>query len=146
MKKYLLILIVFVVAGCKTSSSQNADDLLTRFSKEKNAEIVTVGNFLSKLAGNYVPNLKGVESVKVLDLEECSSDVKNRFSKEVGKLKNKGYEMLVKKSDNNEESYVMVKIKDDVIHELLVITTGNEPSMVKITGKLKQSDITALTD
>ena len=143
MRAYVLIFTI-MFAGCKTSAGQNADELFSNFSKEKNAEVVTLGSFLTKMAKSFVEDGKEIESIRVLSLEECSDETKKKFEKGVSNLKKDGYETLVRSNGENEDTHVMIKTKDDIIYELLVITTGNEPKMVSIKGKLKQSDLSAL--
>jgi hypothetical protein len=78
-------------------------------------------------------------------LEDCSNDVKQRFSEEAGKLKKNGYEVLVESKDDAENVQILLKSEKDKIHELLIVTTGgDDPAMVRITGNINQSDIQTL--
>ena len=97
MKKIILAFIV--VMACQTGVAQNVDALYNYFKDEKGVESVSVSPLLMKFARLFMdeddksnPLIKGVNSVKVLDLEECSEKVKERFTKEVAKLNLNGYE------------------------------------------------------
>ena len=98
------------------------------------------------MSGKDIPGLKGTDSVQVLDLSSCSSNIKDDFAKKVKTLKDEGYETLVRSNENGENVRVLVKIKNEEIRELVVISTGNDSSLVKIKGKFKKSDIAKLTD
>lgn len=48
---------------------------------------------------------------------------------------------MVTSNQNGDHTKVLVRIKDDTIRELIVLTVGNNPALVRITGKIKPSDI-----
>jgi len=91
------------------------------------------------------PLIKGVNSVKVLDLEECPEKVKERFTKEVAKLNLYGYETWLQAKEDGENVKIIAKMKDDTVRELLVMTTGKgDCALVMIKGKIKKDDIQAI--
>jgi len=150
MKKFILVLTV--IMACQTGIAQNVDALYNYFKDEKGVESVSVSPLLMKFARLFMdeedkndPLIKGVNSVKVLDLEECSEKVKERFTKEVAKLKLNGYETWLQAKEDGENVKVIAKMKDDIIRELLVMSTGKgDCALVMIKGKIRKDDIQAI--
>jgi len=148
-KKCILCISMLLIA--QWSMGQNIDNLFAEFSNVPNVENVKLNKFLMTfikpfMSGKDIPGLKGTDSVQVLDLSSCSSNIKDDFAKKVKTLKDEGYETLVRSNENGENVRVLVKIKNEEIRELVVISTGNDSSLVKIKGKFKKSDIAKLTD
>ena len=150
MKK--IILALTVIMACQTGVAQNVDALYNYFKDEKGVESVSVSPLLMKFARLFMdeedksnPLIKGVNSVKVLDLEECSEKVKERFTKEVAKLNLNGYETWLQAKEDGENVKIIAKMKDDTVRELLVMTTGKgDCALVMIKGKIKKDDIQAI--
>jgi len=148
-KKCILCISMLLVA--QWSFGQNIDKLFAEFSDAPNVENVKLNKFLMTLIkpfanGEDMAGLKGTDSLQVLDLSECSSDIKKEFAEKVKSLIDEGYETLVRSNDNGENVRVMVKVKNEEIRELVVVSTGNDASLVRIKGKFKQSDLAKFTD
>lgn len=143
-KKSFICLALVVIS--QLSFGQNIDKLFSEFSRVPDVENVSVSKLLTSMLKPFCKELKGIDSVNVLDMGECSQDVKKRFSKRVGELKDKNYETLARSNEEGENTQVLLNIKDKVIRELVVITTGNDCSLIRIKGKIKQSDIDSLVN
>ena len=143
--KKLLFSFIFILA-VQLCTAGTADKIFSNFSKEQNADVVSVGNFMMSFIKPFASDLKDINSIKILSLDDCSVAVKEKFAKQISKLKNDGYETLVRSNDEEGDSHIMLKIKNNVIEELLIITTGNNPAFIRIKGKLKQSDIETLAN
>ena len=57
------------------------------------------------------------KSIRILDLEACSTSVKERFSKKINAQRIKDYETLVQVNDEGEKVHILAKSKNDVIRE-----------------------------
>ena len=152
MKKIILALIVTV--ACQTGFAQNADALYEEFKNEKGVESTNVSPMLMKFARLFIdkddrsnPLIKGAQSVKVLDLEDSTKGTKKRFTQKVEQLNLNGYDTWMQAKDDGENVRIIAKVKDDIIHELLVMTTGDDDcALVIIKGKIKQEDVQAIID
>lgn len=150
MKKIIFALIVIMT--CQTGFAQNVDALYNYFKDKKGVESVTVSPLLMKFARLFMdeddksnPLIKGVNSLRVLDLEESPQEVKERFTKEVAKLNTNGYEMWLEAKEDGENVKIIAKMKEDTIRELLLMTTGKgDCALVMIKGKIKKEDIQAI--
>lgn len=145
MKKYFIILAIFLL-GFQTGFAQKVDKLFSSFSKEKNVDVVNVNETSFKFAECFDIGIRGIDGVMVLNLRNCSNKTKEKFAKEVSKLKDDRYETLIKANRENENVRIMIKVEDETVKELLIIKTGDHPKMVFIKGKIKQSDLAALID
>ena len=151
----LITLLAFITClSCfgKESSDKNeakkqntVEHLFNTFSKEKNITRVSIGGFTMSLARIFT-DTKGVSGVEVYSFDECSKSVKENFNAAIKNLKDDSYETLVSTSENGERTKVLVKIKDDFINELVVVTGGESPALVRITGKIKPDDVKSVIE
>ena len=151
MKKYVFTLLLLFV--CHLGYAQSIDGLFNEFGSERNADCVNVSPFLMSIgkmfAGHQeVSEIVGkIKSMRVLDLEECSENVKERFNKKASKLNLNGYDELMRVNDEGEKVRVLMKIKKEVIRELLFVCTGKEDcTLVQINGKFTKDDIDKLVN
>ena len=151
MKKILFSLIIIITA--QWCYAQSSDNIFREFKNENKAEYVTVSPFIMSLAkvcnGNDADNdfINNIKSVKVLDLEECSASVKQRFSNKVNKLKLSGYETMIRVNDNGEKVRILTKKHKDKISELLIICVGDDDcALIKIKGDIDSKDLTQIVN
>lgn len=149
-KRLSLILLCGLLAFSAYSQSKvSFEHLYNRFAQEKNAEKVKVGGllmFLTKpLVAKYADGFN-ISSVHVLALEECSQDVKLRFNTLAEKLIDDKYEVLLKANDKEEKTRILARFQNDAIRELVIVSMGNEPTLVRIKGKIKPEDVQKLVN
>lgn len=144
--KKLLFIFALALAGYHLSYGQTPADIYNTFASEAKVQTVSIGDFAIKLAGEYNELAKGIKSINVLTLSECSQLVKDRFAKEVGLLNTDGYEPIVRVNKDNEMVKLFVKVDGDTINELLVIVTGKDPVLVTLKGSFSKSELLAKMD
>lgn len=151
MKKYIFTLLLFFV--CHLGYAQSIDGLFNEFGSEKNADCVTVSSFMMSLGKMFAGHEEGTEilgkikSMRVLDLESCTTNVKERFHQKVNKLNLNGYDELMRVNDEGEKVRVLMKTKKETIRELLFVCTGKEDcTLVQINGKFTKDDIDRLVN
>ena len=93
-----------------------------------------------KLASMFTETM-GVNGIEVLEFGDCKREVKERFEKAIKELKDPLFETMVTSNEKDSRTKVLVRIENDMIRELVVLTTGNSNALVRIKGKIKQSDI-----
>ncbi|WP_165020751.1 MULTISPECIES: DUF4252 domain-containing protein [unclassified Dysgonomonas] len=151
MKKYLFCLILTFVIG-QAAYAQGVEQLMAKFSKVDNVENVKIGGFLMSCAkimggGNDAPIAKGIQSMAVYDLGSCSASIKNDYAQQISKLKDGGgYETLIQVKDGNEGVRIMIKKEKDLIREIVILCQDNDPAIVHLKGKIKESDIAELVN
>lgn len=100
MKKYVFTLLLLLV--CHLGYGQSIDGLFNEFGSERNADCVNVSPFLMSIGKMFAGRQEGgeiagkIKSMRVLDLEGCSANVKERFNNRVGKLNINGYDELMR--------------------------------------------------
>ena len=130
---------LLVVSLCAQTSLNN---LYSEFSNEKKAENVNIGGLLLKMANPLLVKIRQQDfSVRVLSLEECTADVKQRFNEKALNFNDRAFELFLSENEPNEKVRIHFKIQDDMIREMVIFTLGDNPAMVHIKGKIKPSDI-----
>lgn len=149
MKKRLFLIslcgLLSLTVYCQSQVS--FEHLYNRFAQEKNAEKVKVGGllmFLTRpLVEKYTDGLN-ISSVHVLALDGCSQEVKHRFNTLAEKLNDNKYEVLLKANDQKEKTRILARLQNDAIRELIIVSMGEEPALVRIKGKIKSEDVQKL--
>ena len=133
----------------------NVNDVFNEFKKTEHADYVSVSPFLMKLGKLLVKHedkeaydiIRHINSVQVLDLEDCSTAVKQRFARSIALLDHDGYETMMRVNDEGEKVNILAKTKRGVIREMLIVCNGPEDCvLVRIKGKIKESDIDKLVE
>ena len=145
MKKLFISLIIMLVSA--SVSAQTPDALFAQYKGKKNAEYVHMGRLLFKLLRPIAKNdndpsarvfMRSIRSIRALDLEDCSKDVKHQFMESAKRLSTKGYEQIVSSNVDGERSLVLVRHKKNAIRELLVLSAdGDDCQLVQLKGKMK---------
>ena len=144
-KKILSVLIALLLISPVMHSQKSVDKLFSEFSKEKGVEHVGIGGFTMTLAGLFT-DVMGVKGIEVLSFDSCEQSVKDRLTQAIASLKDENYEPFITVNDETGRTKILVKIKDDFIRELVVLTSGDDPAIVRIKGKIKPSDINNVID
>jgi hypothetical protein len=139
-KKTVLIILTILLISPVVFGQKNVDQIFKEFSKEKGVVHVGIGKFVMTLAGLFT-DVMGVDGVEVLSFEECGATVKERLNSAIASLKDAKYETMVSVNEEKERTKILVKIENETIRELIILSSGDEPALVRIKGKIKPSDI-----
>lgn len=139
MKKLLAILVIILTAQ-SGYAQLNMNQLFNEFRKENNVTSVNIGKITLKLASIFTETM-GVDGIEVLDFSDCAQNVKERLSCAIKDLKDPDYDTMVTTNENNSRTKILVNIKEDVIREMVILTSGDGFALVRIKGKIKPSDI-----
>ena len=139
-KKIVFIVLAFVCFSSAMHSQQSVDRIFTEFAKEKGVVRIGLGKFTMTLASLFT-NVMGVDGIEVLSFDECNPLVKERLNTAIASLKDNSYETMVSVNEETERTKILVKTDGNSIRELIVMTSGNDPALVRIKGKIKPSDI-----
>lgn len=141
--------IIFVVLLAMQSQlfAGNIKSVFREFKDVRNAEYVSVSPFLLMIvkmfsSGDDNDISKRIKSVKVLDLEECSSHVKEKFCKRIENLNDKDFETLMSMKDDEDNVRILVKEHKQIIKELVIVCGGQEDcALIHIKGNIRPEDI-----
>ena len=150
MKKIIATLALIIV--CQGIFAQNIDTLFEKFSKEQQAESVSIPPFMMSLGKLFMSDedlsiAKGISSLRILDLEDCPTTVKERFSEQVNKLHLEGYEPMIQVNEDGEKVRIFALPYKDSIKELLLVCSGKDDcTLIQMKGKIKKEDIAQLVN
>lgn len=150
MKKIIATLALIIV--CQGIFAQNIDTLFEKFSKEQRAESVSIPPFMMSLGKLFMSDedlsiAKGICSLRILDLEDCPTNVKERFSEQVNKLHLEGYEPMIQVNEDGEKVRIFALPYKDSIKELLLVCSGKDDcALIQMKGKIKKEDIAQLVN
>ena len=139
-KRTLVTLLALLLICPVMHSQKSVDQLFNAFAKEKGVTHIGIGKFTMTLAG-LVTNVMGVDGIEVLSFDECNQAVKERLNSAIASLKDKNYETMLSVNEETERTKILVKLEGESIRELIIMTSGNEPALVRIKGKIKPSDV-----
>ncbi len=155
--KRIMTLLLIMATAMQMVSAKSLGRLIEDYRYQKNAEYFHVTPLLMKMARTAMGHkarsceedrlVRKINSIRTLDLEECSADVKRRFSADVQKLEMNDYEPLVTSCDDGETVKIMMKAKGDVIRELVIICSDcNDCALMWVNCKVKKDEIQSLVD
>ena len=150
MKKIIATLALIIV--CQGIFAQNIDTLFEKFSKEQQAESVSIPPFMMSLGKLFISDedlsiAKGIRSLRILDLEDCPTTVKERFSEQVNKLHLEGYEPMIQVNEDGEKVRIFALPYKGNIKELLLVCSGKDDcTLIQMKGKIKKEDIAQLVN
>lgn len=160
MKRIFTVILLGLLfsAAVLPAAAQDAGSLYSRYAGMPGAESVSVGKFWINLAKLIVAfgqddagmtdseadialkTLSHISSVKVLDLSGCDGKVLERFSKDADECSTEGYSLLAKVRDDGDDLRVFVRKKDGVIREMLVVSAGDDPAVIRIEGRITEEE------
>ena len=146
MKKIIVTMIL--ILGVQMGQAQTVKGIIRDFRGEKEAVCVRVPWLPIKILAMFGDDkastaVRHINSIRVLELSDCSDEVKERFESKLQQLKPKDYEPLIAMKDDGSRVYMWGKMKGEKIKELLIGVCGddNEPALIRIKGNLTMDDL-----
>ena len=148
--KKVMMMAVLAFMTMTVQAQMSVDRLMRKYKHSPKAEYVHVPKLMMSLAktimtadsDDYTKYIKHINSIKVLDMEDCSNAVKQQFFKDVARLKTTGYEELMTAKEADEQTVIMVKRSKTRIKELVIVDSGDDnAALIQIMGNIKDSEI-----
>lgn len=148
--KKVMMMAVLAFMTMTVQAQMSVDRLMRKYKHSPKAEYVHVPKMMMSLAkaiktgdaDDYTKYLKHINSIKVLDMEDCSKVVKQQFLKDVTQLKTAGYEELMTAKEADEQTVIMVKRSKTGIKELVIVDSDDDDAaLIQILGNIKNSEI-----
>ena len=149
MKKVMMMAVLALMA-MSVQAQMSVDGLMKKYKKLPKAEYVHVPKAMITLAkaiktgdaDDYTKYLKNIDSIKILDMEDCSNAVKQQFLKDANQLKTAGYEVLMTAKEAKEQTVILTKRNKTGIKELVIVDSGDDDAaLTQILGNIKNSEI-----
>ena len=142
--KRLLALLAILLISQVGYGQQKMDQLFNAFRGESDVTSVNIGNITMKLASLFTETM-GVNGIDILEFDNCAQEVKDRLSTAIRNLRDPDYETMVTANERDSRTKVLVKIKEDMIRELVIFTTGSDNALIRIKGTPGAYKATLLT-
>lgn len=148
--KKVMMMAVLAFMTMTVQAQMSVDRLMRKYKHSPKAEYVHVPKMMMTLAkaiktgdaDDYTKYLKHIDSIKVLDMEDCSNAVKQQFFKDVTQLKTVGYEELMTVKEADEQTVILAKRNKTGIKELVIVDSDNDDAaLIQILGNIKNSEI-----
>ena len=138
-KLYILLLFVLCTPLLK---AQNFTKLIDKY---KGKPDVTVLNLDKKMLSSIGKDVQqyGIEEIQILSLDECDKSLIQAFNKDIEAIKPDGeYETLVKSVEEDEFAHILIKAKDHVISEMVILSgEEDEGALVWLKGSLDSNNL-----
>lgn len=153
MKHYFSVVLVcaFLFAGC--SSSKTYSDIINDFRQADGSEYVSIPTALLKAGTAMLPKgdisdlARSINSVRILNLSNCSDRVKKRFIHALSNANDTGYEPFVSTNGKYEQTRVLTRSDDDYVREILIASAEyGSCDIVQVMGKIKMEDVQKVID
>lgn len=148
-----IIATLALIIACQATFAQNIDTLFSHYKDKEGADYMNIPTLMLKFICTFTKSnndksykfIKGIKSVKLLDMEDCTPEVKADFLQETKNLSLNGYETLVQTKEDGEEVKLLAKMDDEAINELIILITGkDECGLTLMKGKIKKEDINVM--
>lgn len=150
MKKYLLCL-AFIFVLCQATYAQDMTQLVKDISATENVEKLKIRRFMMTLGKmfsgiNNIPGVKEIHSMEIFSLEDCDQNIREKFMDRFQNVEDgNGYETLIRVKDEEESVRIMIKKEKNIIKEIVLLCVDDsDPTLLKFSGKIKESDIEKL--
>ena len=138
--------------ACQGLFAQSIDDIFNRFKDKEGVEYVNIPPIVLKLGRLFMDKdgtdyrlMKGINSVRVLDMEDSSSANKKELQQKVNELEQYGYETLIQTKEKGNVVKMFAKMNKDAINELIIYFNDNgECGLTQLKGKIKKEDINVM--
>ena len=158
--KKLIFSILLIFATSQLVSAQDLSNWVSGLALVENAEYQLVdrpmleaslaaakaADSTGMISSQAPPFMEKLESIDVINLSACSSEVKDLFLKDLDNIQDgNGYETLINVIDENDKVRIIARRDGTVIPQIFVFAIdgeNNEIVIVRMNGKMDESDIT----
>ena len=150
-----MIATLCIISMTACSHKLEDDSIFSTYKNEPRAEVVVVPKLMMKLGTGMAKmgigdkddrralNLVSkIHSIRILDLDDCSWAVKQRFLSDVQHLGESGYETLMRMNSDGEDVKLLLQRDGTDITELLIVNTSDDDAeLIQLKGRIKESEI-----
>ena len=147
----LFIMLFATTAYSQETTTITTDALFNQLKKIENAEHININSFMMSMARMMADEeekafFNNINSMRIIELNACSPEDKEKFVNIVSTTELRDYEPAQENIEENERTRVYVKIKNDIIKEIVIAQLGESDFIImQINGKLNASDLEGLS-
>lgn len=158
MKKFIFsIFLIFAIS--QICSAQDISNWVSGLSMVKDAEYQLVDRPMIEaslaatkaidstgmISSQTPPFMQKLESIDVINLSACSTEIKDLFFKDLGNIKDEnGYETLINVVDDGDNVRIIAKREATAVTQVFVFAIDNQDGeimIVRMNGNMDESDI-----
>lgn len=158
MKKFIFsIFLIFITS--QFCSAQDISNWVSGLSMVKDAEYQLVDRSMIEaslaatkaidstgtISSQTPPFMEKLESIDVINLSSCSTEIKDLFLKDLANIKDgNGYETLINVVDDGDNVRIIAKRDSTAVTQVFVFAIDNQDGeivIVRMTGNMDESDI-----
>ena len=149
MKKLLALLVL--VFTCQVAFCQTYTEVINKFKGTEGADFTEIPKTLLNMALSEADSqtkavMKNIDSMKVLELNECTEAVKKDFLIQVKKMEAK-YDKLIESEEDGETNIIFIDGDQDAAKAIIVVSAdAEECQMMVMEGKLSLSSLEKIMD
>ena len=146
MRTVTMLLLSMLVLSCSVLS-RNADDIINDLRDARHAQYINVGSGLLGLGKLISPTLGeaglGINSLQVLDLSKCNSNVRDKYRKHLQNLhKSNYYEEIVTNQHGREHMTVLIRRDGQYANEIVLANASDmTDALVVIQGHVSLDNL-----
>ena len=147
-KLFALLVLVFT---CQMAFCQTYTDVINNFKDKQGAEFTEIPKMLLSMALSEADSqtkavMKNIESMKVLELTECSEAIKKDFLTQAAKMESK-YNKLIESDEDDETNIIFIDGDEDNAKAIIVVSADEkECQMLVMEGKISLESLEKIMD
>lgn len=147
-KLFALLVLVFT---CQMAFCQTYTDVINNFKDKQGAEFTEIPKMLLSMALSEADSqtkavMKNIESMKVLELTECSEAIKKDFLAQAAKMEPK-YNKLIESDEDDETNIIFIDGDEDNAKAIIVVSADEkECQMLVMEGKISLESLEKIMD
>ena len=148
MKIRILLPALVLLGSTSTLLAGNCiDNLSHSITRLPNVEKVTLNSLVLGLIKPFSPEMKGINSMNILNADELSTADYNQLKKLLNQCNGNGYETLVSTNEEDEMARILMKIEKEKIREIVIISLEkDEVSFIRIKGAIDPEQLNTIIE
>ena len=133
------LIIAIALLGCSSAlfAGNCVNDLFKAAAQLPDAEKITLNPFVTGLIKPFVPEMKGINSMDIIDAEFITEKDYTRLEKMISRCNGDGYETAISSNEENELARIFMKIEKERIREVVIVSLDkDEISLIRIKGNI----------
>lgn len=147
MKKILFLLILILTTLQPALYAQSLEQIIKRFEQKKGAELMRIPGAMMKLATAFMDDddedlnpeakefIKRINSMTMLDMEQCSQTHKDEFAQTMKSIEIDGYESLSTNAEMQNKARIFFHKGDKKNEMIMVIFDGESYGITHMKGR-----------
>lgn len=131
MKRIIILIATFIATHL--AFAQTAKEIYQKYQQTEGSKIAVEIN-----------GFESFNKVHILNLNQCSSQIKTNLFKDVDQLKNNGYHLVISVNGNNESTRIITRSEKATIKEVLIANLDKECSLILIDCNLDLNNLDSI--